>query len=189
MNAGRRLFIEVVKTPVCFEYVFRAPSVEAVIAAYFDPDHLSCQDRAVDIIERHVLELDDDGDTLRRVTRIVPRRKVPALVRPFITLPLHYLETVTWRRKDHEIDIEIRPSILKGRAVISAVYRLSQLSDGAIRRRYEGSVSVDIALLSSRVERGIVAEFERSMPVAAGATQAWLDRCEADQSAIPSTRT
>jgi hypothetical protein len=176
-------------TPFCFEHVFRAPSIEAVIAAYFDPDQLSSQDRAVDIVERQVLELVDDGETLRRVTRIVPRRKVPALVRPFITLPLHYLETVTWRRKDDEIDITIRPSILKGRAVISAMYRLSRLSDGAIRRRYEGSVSVDIALLSSRIERGIVAEFERSMPVAAGATQAWLDRCEADQSAIPSTRT
>ena len=176
-------------TPFCFEHVFRAPSVEAVIAAYFDPEHLAHQDRAVDIVEREVLELVDDGRALRRVTRIVPRRKVPALVRPFVTLPLHYRETVTWRRKDGELDIDIRPSILKGRAVISAVYRLSRLPDGAIRRRYEGSVSVDIALLSSRIERGIVAEFERSMPVAAGATQAWLDRCELGQSAITSTRT
>jgi len=176
-------------TPFCFEHVFRAASVEAVIAAYFDPDQLSSQDRAVDIAEREVLELVDDGETLRRVSRIVPRRKIPALVRPFVTLPLHYLETVTWRRRDDEIDIDIRPSILKGRASITAVYRLSRLSDGAIRRRYEGSVSVDIALISSRIERGIVAEFERSIPVAAGATQDWLDRCEVDQRSIPSTRT
>jgi hypothetical protein len=37
-------------------------------------------------------------------------------------------------------------------------------------------VSVDIALLSSRIERGIVAEFEGSLPVAAARTQASLDR-------------
>jgi len=59
---------------------------------------------------------------------------------------------------------------------ITAMYRLSRLSDGAIHRRYEGVVSVDIALIATRIERGIVAELERSMPVAVACTQAFLDR-------------
>jgi len=56
------------------------------------------------------------------------------------------------------------------------VYRVERVAANKMRRRYEGTVSVDVALVSGRIERGIVAEFERSMPIAASCTQAWLDR-------------
>ncbi len=161
-----------------FEHTFRAPSIDAVFAAYFDPTHLSLQDQMLDIVEREQLELVDDGSTLRRTSRVVPRRQLPAIVRPFLSGPLHYLETATWRRADREIDIEIWPSLLKRkpRPTVTAMYRLSQLPDGSIHRSYRGTVSVDLALLSTRIERGIVAEFERSLPIAATCTQAFLDR-------------
>ncbi|HEU0028982.1 MAG TPA: DUF2505 family protein [Kofleriaceae bacterium] len=163
-------------TAFSFEHTFRAPSTADVFAAYFDPDQLQLQDRALDIADRQVLELADRGDTLRRVCKVVPRRQLPALLRPF-TSSLHYLETATWRRSADEIDVEIRSSISRSdKPTIRAVYRLSRLSSGEIRRRYDGTVSVDIALVSARIERGIVAEFERSMPIAAACTQAWLDR-------------
>ncbi len=163
-------------TPFCFDHEFRAPSVAAVFATYWDPDHAREQDRRVDIVERTVLELDDGAAELRRVCRVVQRRQLPVFVRPLVAGPLHYIETLRWRKPDDEIDIEIRPSILKGRALISARYHLTSTAAGRIHRRYEGSVSVDVALLGSRIERGIVAEFERSMPVAAEVTQEWLDR-------------
>lgn len=161
-----------------FEHTFRAPSIEAVFAAYFDPAQLLHQDQMLDIVERTVLELIDDGATLRRTCKVIPRRQLPAIVRPFVDGPLHYVETATWRKADREIDIQIWPSLLrkKPRPTVTALYRLSQLPDGAIRRSYQGTVSVDLALLSSRIERGIVAEFERSMPIAAVCTQAFLDR-------------
>ena len=146
-----------------FEHVFRAPSVAAVFAAYFDPKHAVEQDRELDIVERTILEWEDTPEQLRRVCRVVPRRQLPALVRPLVTGQLHYVETAIWRKREDRIDCEIRPSILSGRAMISATYRLSTVSPGLIRR-------------SARIERGIVAEFERSMPVAAAATQAFLDR-------------
>ena len=158
------------------EHVFRAPSVAAVFAAYFDPRHAMEQDRELDIVERVVLEREETPELLRRVCRVVPRRQLPALVRPLIKGQLHYLETATWRKRADTIAVEIRPSILSGRTTISATYRLSPISAGLIKRRYEGCVSVDVALLSSRIECGIVAEFERSMPVAAACTQAFLDR-------------
>jgi hypothetical protein len=160
----------------CFEHVFRAPSVGAVFAAYFDPRHAADQDRELDIIERVVLERDETPEQLRRVCRVVPRRQLPVLVRPLVSGQLHYIETAIWQKRADEIEVEIRPSILSGRATISATYRLSPVSSGLIRRRYEGCVSVDVALISSRIERGIVAEFERSMPLAAACTQAFLDR-------------
>ena len=158
------------------EHVFRAPSTAAVFAAYFDPRHALEQDRELDIVERVVIEREETPELLRRVCRVVPRRQLPALVRPLISGQLHYIETAIWRKREDEIRVEIRPSILSGRAVISATYRLSPVSAGLIRRSYEGSVSVDVALIASRIERGIVAEFERSMPLAAACTQAFLDR-------------
>jgi hypothetical protein len=166
-------------TQFSFEHVFRAPSMAAVFAAYFDPEQLLLQDQQLDIIERQVQELVDDSETLRRTCKVVPRRQLPAIVRPFVQGPLHYIETATWRKRDHEIDVAIWPSLLRrsshGRPAITALYRLSQLPDGSIHRRYTGTVSVDLALISGRIERGIVAEFERSMPLAAAATQAFLD--------------
>jgi hypothetical protein len=162
--------------PFCFEHTFRAPSKAELFAAYFHPEQVRLQDQQLDIVERAILELEDTGDTVRRVCRVVPRRKLPAIVRPFVSGPLHYVETVRWRRRDDEMDIETHPSILSGRAAIAARYRVIDLAPGLVHRRYEGSVSVDVALLSSRIERGIVAEFERSLPVAAACTQAWLDR-------------
>jgi len=162
-------------TPFCFEHVFRAPSIEAVFGAYFDSGHQAEQDRLLAIAERTVLELEDTGDDLVRVARVVPKRQLPIYVRPFVPGQLHYLERLRWRRAENAIELEIRPSILKGRAVISAVYRLSQLSTDQIQRRYSGTVSVDVALIAAKIERGIVAEFERSMPIAAACTQEWLD--------------
>jgi hypothetical protein len=72
--------------------------------------------------------------------------------------------------------LDVRTELLSGRASITAAYHLAPLGAWEIRRRYEGSVSVDITLVSSRIERGIVAEFERSLAVAAACTQGWLDR-------------
>jgi hypothetical protein len=172
-------------TPFCFEHVFRAPSVAAVFAAYFDPQHQADQDRRLAITERSVLELEDTGEELRRVSRVVPKRQLPLFVRPFVPGQLYYVERLVWRRAEDAIELEIRPSILQGRAVINAVYRLTQLSADEIQRRYAGSVSVDVALVSSKIERGIVSEFERSMPIAAACTQEWLDGQHAVVSARP----
>ena len=165
-------------TQFCFEHQFRAPSIDAVFAAYFDPTHLLHQDKMLDIALREVLELRDEGRVLRRSCKVVPRRQLPAIVRPFLKGPLHYIETATWRRDDSEIDIQIWPSLLKHKPepTITALYRLTRRADGSIHRSYKGTVSVDLALIASRIERGIVAEFERSIPLAAAATQDFLDR-------------
>lgn len=165
-------------TQFCFEHVFRAPSIAAVFAAYFDPAHLLHQDKMLDIVEREVLELVDEPTQLRRSCKVVPRRQLPAIVRPFVKGPLHYLETATWRKRDDEIDIQIWPSLLKHKPdpTITAMYQLSRRPDGSIYRAYRGTVSVDLALVATRIERGIVAEFERSIPLAAACTQEFLDR-------------
>ena len=108
--------------------------------------------------------------------RVVPKRQLPAIVRPLVTGQLHYLETAIWRKREDVIEVEVRPSFLSGRAIITATYRLSPISGGLIRRVFKGSVSANVAVISSRIERHIAAEFERSMPITAACTQAFLDR-------------
>ncbi len=162
-------------TPFCFEHVFRAPSAAAVFDAYFDSAHQIEQDRAVEIAERTVLELADRGDVLRRVSRVVPRRQLPALIKPLVPGQLHYVETIEWRRAADAIAITIEPSLLGGRVQIGGTYQLDRVGPGAIRRCYAGEVSVDIAVFAKRIERGIVAELARSVPITAACTQTWLD--------------
>jgi len=159
-----------------FEHVFHAPSTAAVFAAYFDAGHQIEQDTRVGIVERELLSLDDDGDVLRRTCRVVPDRQLPLLMRAFVAGPLHYIETATWTRRADEIVIDIQPSILKGRAQITGNYTLDRVGSSAIRRRYAGHVSVEVALVAARIERGMVAEIARTIPVAAACTQEWLDR-------------
>ena len=164
-------------TPFDFEHLFRSATIADVFAAYFDADHQRQQDDALAIASREVLELVDDGAVLRRRCRVVPRRQLPAVLRPFVAGgALAYTETATWRRADDVIDLDIRPSLLGGRAHIHGIYALTQRGSNAVHRRYAGEVRVDLPLVAGRIERGIAAEFAAGLPVAAGVTQRWLDR-------------
>jgi hypothetical protein len=163
-------------TPFCFEHVFRATSTADVFAAFFDDGHQLEQDRKLAIAKREVLELDDRGDELYRKVRVTPTRQLPALVKPFVSGPLHYIEIQTWRRSADAIAFAILPSMLSGRVRVEGTYVLDSVGPIAIRRRYAGTVSVDVALLATRIERGIVQELVKSLPIAARCTQDWLDR-------------
>jgi hypothetical protein len=151
-------------TPFCFEHVFRTDSPDDLVTSFFDDDHQAEQDRVLDILEREVLERGEGW----RVCRVVPNRKIPLVSGRF-----HYVESVR-RHGSSELAIEIRPSV--PRVVITATYRLERVAPRAIRRRYAGAVSVNIALIGGRLERGIVDELGRSLPRAAACTQTWLDR-------------
>jgi hypothetical protein len=162
-------------TPFSFETVFRAPSAEAVLAAYFDPDHLATQDVVGELTERKVVE-DVDGEAQRKTSWTVRAvRPLPMFARPFVEGGrLSYLETMTWRKRDSEIDLTIVPQILGGRVSVTAVYNLAQIAEGQIRRRYSGEIKVDVKLLSGKIERTILGEIEKGMPAMRDCTQGWL---------------
>jgi hypothetical protein len=83
-------------TPFHFEHRFRAATPAAVLAAYFDDAHRDEQDRATDIARRDILE-DVDGPTeRRRVSRVFPRRQLPAVVRAVVRGDLSFDETIVW---------------------------------------------------------------------------------------------
>ena len=108
-----------------FEHVFRAPSVAAVFAAYFDPKHALEQDRELDIVERSILEWEDTPDQLRRVCRVVPRRQLPALVRPLAARMLRRLSAVCVQDETYAerfLDLGASPERV-GAAVVAVVIR------------------------------------------------------------------
>ena len=161
-------------TPFSFEHVFLAATPADVFGAYFDPQHQIEQDKTLEIVEREVIELVDSGEEISRRCRVVPRRQLPVLLRAFASGPLHYIEHVIGRRSTHEIGIDLR--LFGDRGRVTACYHLELAAPGSVRRRYSGAVSVDVAVIAARIERGIVAEFERSLSRAAACTQKWLEQ-------------
>ncbi|MEO7096413.1 MAG: DUF2505 family protein [Polyangiales bacterium] len=163
-------------TEFSYEHVFRAPSTETILAAYFDADHLATQDKLADLVDRTVTEDHDDGAIRRTTWRVTAAKPLPVFVRPFVKGGrLSYFEAMTWRRKDDACDLTVTPDILNGRVQIQALYKLEKIGENQIRRTYSGKVTVNITLLSGKIERGIVAEFEKSMAMMANCTQTWLD--------------
>lgn len=158
------------------EHEFRAPSVAAVLEAYFDPDLQAEQDRAVDVLRREVVEHVDAPDELRRVCKVVPRRQLPAIVRPFIPGQLSFTELAVWRKPDDAIDLRVEPSLLGGRIEVIATYEVALVGPHRVHRTCAGHVSVELPLIGSRVERAVVDDMTRSVAATAAVTQAWLDR-------------
>jgi hypothetical protein len=66
--------------------------------------------------------------------------------------------------------------VLGGRVSIDAIYSLTKAGEGQVKRRYAGKVTVDVRLVSGKIERAIVSEIEAGMPMMTKCTQDWLDR-------------
>lgn len=164
-------------TEYSFETVFEAPGLtaETIGAAYFDPDHLAAQDVVGQLGERTVTESREDDATRFCSWSVRSLRPLPALVKPFVEGGrLRYVETMTWRKRDHEIDMTIVPQLGGGRVQISAVYTFTQVGEGKVRRRYKGTIEVKVSLLSGKIERAILGEIEKGMASMSECTQTWL---------------
>lgn len=167
-------------TPFSFEYVFRAAAPSVILDAYFDPDHLATQDKLAELGDRTVVSDEDTPERRTTSWRVISLRPLPSIARPFVDGgKLVYIEQMIWRRADDEVDLTVIPQILGERVRVTATYQLTKIGDDQVRRRYAGSVSANIPLLSGKIERGIVAEIEKAMPMMAGSTQGWLDRTAA----------
>jgi len=164
-------------TEYSFETVFEAPGLtaEAIGAAYFDADHLAAQDVVGQLGDRKVTESREDDETRFCRWSVRSLRPLPALVKPFVEGGrLEYVETMTWRKRDNEIDMTIVPQIGRSRVQISAVYTFTQVGDGKVRRRYKGTINVNVSLVSGKIERAIMGEIEKGMPSMSECTQKWL---------------
>jgi hypothetical protein len=163
-------------TEFSFDHVFRAASPATIYNAYFDPDHLTSQDKLAELGDRVVVEDQDDGNVRKTVWRVTSLKQLPLIARPFVDGgKLVYLEQMTLRREANEVDLVVTPQILSGRVTLTATYQLTQVGEGQVKRRYKGSVNVNIRLVSGKIEKGILSELEKAMPKMAEFTQRWLD--------------
>lgn len=163
-------------TEFSFDHVFRAASPATIFNAYFDPDHLATQDKLAELGDRTVVESQDDGKVWKCSWRVTSLKQLPLIARPFVDGgKLVYIEQMTLRREANEVDLLVTPQILNGRVTLTATYQLTQIGENQIKRRYKGSVNVNIRLVSGKIEKGIVAELEKAMPMMADCTQRWLD--------------
>lgn len=163
-------------TDYAFDTLFRAASPTVLLAAYFDPDHLAGQDRLAQFGSRVVLS--DDDSTTRRTTswRVTSQKPLPVYVRPFVSgSTLQYVETMVWRKADDAIDLTVLPELLGGKVQVAGVYKVETVGPGQLRRRYTGSVTANVTLLSGKIERGIIGEMKEGVPIMTASTQRWLD--------------
>lgn len=162
-------------TQFSYETVFEAPSKTVVLAAYFNPAHLAAQDKVGDLCDREVALAFED-DAVRKCTwKVRANKSLPLYVRPFVEGGrLWYVEAMTWRKADDEIDLTITPQILNGRVQIKAIYALSDVGANQVRRHYHGEISVNVKLIAGKIERGIAGEIEKGMPVMTECTRNWL---------------
>ena len=164
-------------TEFSYEHVFRAPSVETIIDAYFDMDHLAYQDKLAELGDRVVTDSQDDGVVKKATWRVVSLKSLPVFVRPFVKGgKLAFLEAMSWKRGGGLVEGSVTPDILNGRVHIVSKYELSKIGENQIKRRYSGTVTAQITLLGGKIERGIVAEFDKSMALMTKCTQDWLDQ-------------
>jgi hypothetical protein len=159
-----------------YEHVFRVASVATLVEAYFDPDHLAAQDKLAELGGRVVTGGEDTAAVLSRSWRVTSLKALPLFVRPFVSGGrVAFIEAMTWRRADDAVDVLITPDILGGRVQIAARYQLRAAGDGEVQRRYSGTISVNLKLVSGKIEKAIAAEFDKSMPMMTRCTQDWLD--------------
>lgn len=161
-----------------FSFTFEADSIDAVIAAYFNEDHLAAQDVVANLVERTITETREDDESKQTTWRVRSSRQLPVYVRPLVEGGhLSFLEMQKWRKRDNEIDMTVTPQILGGKAVqIAGVYKLSAAGPGRVHRRYAGKITAGVPLLAGKIERGILEEFTKGVPLMADVTQKWLKR-------------
>jgi hypothetical protein len=163
-------------TEFCFEQTFEAASPAEIIAAYFDDTHLAAQDEVAGMRDRQIVESRDDGAVWTCAWKVVSTRALPSIVKPFVPGgQLTYLETMTWYRADDRAALTVTPQLLGGRVELTGTYVFERRGERQIARRYAGAVSANVPLLSGKIERTILGEFQQQVPALAACTQRWLD--------------
>jgi len=103
-------------------------------------------------------------------------KTLPSYAKPFVEGGrLSFVETLTWRKRDGEIDMVIIPQVGSGRVQIAATYTLRPAGEGKVHRRYKGTITAGIPLIGGKIERAILEEIGKGMQAMANCTQQWLD--------------
>jgi hypothetical protein len=156
------------------EQRFAAP-VEAVEAAFLDPDLLGRLSDLPHLGHAAELERSDDGRTVRRRVRWAFTAPLsPAVTAVIDRDRLTWVEESVLDRRTHQADFVILPDHYPDRLRCEGTVSLWGLA-GTTRRVTEGTLDVRFALVGRKVEQAIVAGLRDHAAAEEKVVQHWLD--------------
>lgn len=162
-------------TPFHLQKEFRG-SREHYWRAFFDD---ACTREQYDLIGVRLFEikeLRDDGETLVRTMRVIPRRDFPAFMRKLFGTSLGFTETTTWYRSQDRAETRVTPDMMAGRIDIAGTHAVIDTPSGGLARVFSGQISIGIPVVGARIERMVHDDLAKSYAQSSEITQAWLDR-------------
>jgi hypothetical protein len=132
----------------------------------------------IKVKERKVLDWKETEGTIYRAIKIVPERDLPGFLKKIVGGDLGYVETSTFYRDKHSMDVTVEPTLMKDRTKMKARYWLEQPQPGKVRRIFDGSIDVSVPLVGRKIEQFIVEDMKRAYDTAARVTSEWLKKPE-----------
>jgi hypothetical protein len=128
-------------------------------------------------IEWQLLKLErrGEGDALEidREQRLTPRRELPGFMEKLVKGKLSYVERNAFRARDNFMRTTTTPSFMPEKINTNGVYRLEVLGPQRVKRIWEGTCEVNVALIGGRIEKTLVEEIRESYRKATDFTRKW----------------
>lgn len=152
-----------------------AASLEAVAAAFADPDVLSRRSDLPHLGGGELLQRTDDGDTVRlRVRWAFTAPLSPAVTAVVARERLTWVEDAVLDRRTHRSRFVILPDHYPDRLQCEGAVTLHQVGDHT-QRVTEGTLEVRFPLVGRRVAQAIVSGLRDHAAAEEQVVQAWID--------------
>jgi hypothetical protein len=155
------------------EQVFPGP-LQRVEAALLDPAFLERMAELPKLGEPQLLDLRDDGTTVRRQVRYAFAGDLsPAVTAVVDPARLTWVEDATIDRTTHRTTFRILPDHYANRLRCTGTFRLDEVP-GGVRRSLDADLRVSFPLVGGKVERAIVSGLREHAALEAEALRDWM---------------
>lgn len=122
------------------------------------------------------MKREGEGDALviRRKQRLAPQREMPALFQKFVKGSAYYIEENRFVARTNAMEVVTTPSFMADSIITRGTYRLEVVGPRAVRRVWDGEVTVKIPLVGGKAESFIVDEVKSSYKATTEFTRRWL---------------
>lgn len=117
-----------------------------------------------------------EGESLviRRRQKLSPQRELPSIFQKFVKGAAYYVEDNRFVARTDSIEVVTTPSFMADSIVTRGTYRLEVAGPRAVRRVWDGEVTVKIPLVGGKAEKFIVDEVTASYRATTEFTRRWL---------------
>lgn len=158
------------------EHTFRGISLDDYEKLYFD-EAFNIELCQTVKLARELLDLQNEGGTLRRVVKIGPERVLPMPAAKILgTDRIDYEEHLDYVFGSYRASWKTISSVMSDKIESSGTVVFSKAGADGVTRVVQGDIKVRLFAVGKVVEKIIVAETEKSYTDAAQFTQAWIDK-------------